>query len=80
MDFHSFFVDSSMKDWKKCVNEVIMLTFIKNIKTGRVFKRINKNSPIFTDGEDYIELVRAEIVDGNIIRIDTKGNQYSKIS
>ena len=53
---------------------------IKNIKTGRVFKQINKNSPIFTDGEDYIELVQAEIVDGNLIRIDTKGNRYSKIS
>ena len=57
-----------------------MLTFVKNIKTGRVFKRINKNSPIFADGEDYIELVQAEIVNGDLIRIDTKGNQYSKIS
>lgn len=57
-----------------------MLKFIKNIKTGRVFKRINKNSSIFTDGEDYIELVQAEIVDGDLIRIDTKGNRYSKIS
>ena len=57
-----------------------MANTIKNIKTGRVFKRINKNSPFFTDGEDYIELVQAEIVDDNIIRIDTKGNHYSKIS
>ena len=57
-----------------------MANTIKNIKTGRVFKRINKNSPIFTDGEDYIELVQAEIVDGDLIRIDTKGNRYSKIS
>ena len=57
-----------------------MLTFVKNIKTGRVFKRINKNSPIFADGEDYIELVQAEIVNGDLIRIDTKGNRYSKIS
>ena len=57
-----------------------MANTIKNIKTGRVYKRINKNSPIFTDGEDYIELVQAEIVDGDIIRIDTKGNRYSKIS
>lgn len=57
-----------------------MANTIKNIKTGRVFKRINKNSPIFTDGEDYIDLVQAEIVDNNIIRIDTKGNRYSKIS
>ena len=57
-----------------------MASTIKNIKIGRVFKRINKNSPIFTDGEDYIELVRAEIVDGDLIRIDTKGNRYSKIS
>ena len=57
-----------------------MANTIKNIKTGRVFKRINKNSPIFTDGEDYIELVQAEIVDDDIIRIDTKGNRYSKIS
>ena len=53
---------------------------IKNIKTGRVFKQINKKSPIFADGEDYIELVQAEIVDGDLIRIDTKGNRYSKIS
>ena len=53
---------------------------IKNIKTGRVFKQINKNSPIFTDGEDCIELVQAEIVDGSLIRIDTKGNRYLKIS
>ena len=57
-----------------------MANIIKNIKTGRVFKQINKNSPIFTDGEDYIELVQAEIVDGNLIRIDTKGHRYSKIS
>lgn len=57
-----------------------MANTIKNIKTGRVFKRINKNSPIFTDGEDYIELVQAEVVDDDIIRIDTKGNHYSKIS
>ena len=57
-----------------------MANTIKNIKTGRVFKRINKNSPIFTDGEDYIDLVQAEVVDNNIIRIDTKGNRYSKIS
>lgn len=69
-----------MKNWKIYVKEMIMLTFIKNIKTGRIFKRINKNSPIFTDGEEYIELVQAEIVDGDIIRIDTKGNRYSKIS
>lgn len=53
---------------------------IKNIKTGKIFKRVNKNSSIFTDGEDYIELVQAEIVDGNLIRIDTKGHRYSKIS
>ena len=57
-----------------------MANTIKNIRTGRVFKPINKNSPIFTDGEDYIELVQAEIVDGNLIRIDTKGHRYSKIS
>ena len=57
-----------------------MANMIKNIKTGRVFKQINKNSPIFTDGEDYIELVYAEIVNGDLIRIDTKGNRYSKIS
>ena len=57
-----------------------MANTIKNIKTGKVFKRINKNSPIFTDGEDYIELVQAEIVDGDLIRIDTKGHRYSKIS
>ena len=57
-----------------------MANMIKNIKTGRVFKRINKNSPIFTDGEDYIDLVYAEIVNGDLIRIDTKGNRYSKIS
>lgn len=57
-----------------------MANTIKNIKTGRIFKRINKNSPIFTDGEDYIDLVYAEIVNGNLIRIDTKGNSYSKIS
>lgn len=57
-----------------------MANTIKNIKTGRVFKRINKNSPIFTDGEDYIDLVYAEIVNGGLIRIDTKGNQYLKIS
>ena len=57
-----------------------MVNTIKNIKTGRVFKRINKNSPIFTDGEDYIDLVYAEIVNGDLIRIDTKGNSYSKIS
>ena len=57
-----------------------MANMIKNIKTGRVFKRINKNSPIFTDGEDYIDLVYAEIVNGDLIRIDTKGNCYSKIS
>ena len=57
-----------------------MCDMIKNIKTGRYFKRINKNSPIFTDGVDYIELVHAEIVDGDLIRIDTKGNRYSKIS
>ena len=56
-----------------------MANKIKNIKTGRVFKRINKNSPIFTDGEDYIDLVYAEIVNGDLIRIDTKGNRYSKI-
>ena len=53
---------------------------IKNIKPGKVFKRINKNSPIFTDGEDYVDLVYAEIVNGDLIRIDTKGNQYLKIS
>lgn len=57
-----------------------MASTIKNIKTGRVFKRINKNSPIFTDGEDYIDLVYAEIVNGDLIRIDAKGNRYSKIS
>ena len=57
-----------------------MTNTIKNIKTGRVFKRINKNSPIFADGEDYIDLVYAEIVNGDLIRIDTKGNRYSKIS
>lgn len=57
-----------------------MANTIKNIKAGRVFKRINKNSPIFTDGEDYIELVYAEIVNGDLIRIDTKGNRYVKIS
>ena len=57
-----------------------MANMIKNIKTGRVFKQINKKSLIFTDGEDYIELVQAEIVDGDLIRIDTKGNRYSKIS
>ena len=55
-----------------------MANMIKNIKTGRVFKRINKNSPIFTDGEDYIDLVYAEIVNGDLIRIDTKGNLYKK--
>ena len=57
-----------------------MANTIKNIKTGRVFKRINKNSSIFTDGEDYIDLVYAEIVNDDLIRIDTKGNRYSKIS
>ena len=57
-----------------------MANKIKNIKTGRVFKRINKNSPIFTDGEDYIDLVYAEIVNGDLIRIDAKGNRYLKIS
>ena len=57
-----------------------MANTIKNIKTGRVFKRINENSPIFTDGEDYIDLVYAEIINGDLIRIDTKGNRYSKIS
>ena len=57
-----------------------MANTIKNIKTGKAFKRINKNSPIFTDGKDYIELVYAEIVNGDLIRIDTKGNRYSKIS
>ena len=57
-----------------------MANTIKNIKTGRVFKRINKNSPIFIDEEDYIELVYAEIVNGDLIRIDTKGNRYLKIS
>ena len=57
-----------------------MANTIKNIKTGKVFKRISKNSPIITDGEDYIDLVCAEIVNGNLIRIDTKGNSYSKIS
>ena len=57
-----------------------MANTIKNIKTGRIFKRINKNSPIFTDGEDYIDLVYAEIINGDLIRIDTKGNRYSKIS
>ena len=66
-----------MEDFR---NQLIMANTIKNIKTGRVFKRINKNSPFFTDGEDYIELVQAEIVDDDIIRIDTKGNRYSKIS
>ena len=57
-----------------------MANTIKNIKTGRVFKRINKNSPIFTDGEDYIDLVYAEIVNGDLIRIDTKGNRYVNYS
>lgn len=57
-----------------------MANTIKNIKTGKVFKRINKNSPIFTDEEDYIDLVYAEIVNGDLIRIDIKGNRYSKIS
>lgn len=55
-----------------------MANTIKNIKTGRIFKRINKNSPIFTDGEDYIDLVYAEIDNGDLIRIDTKGNLYKK--
>ena len=55
-----------------------MANTFKNIKTGKVFKRINKNSPIFTDGEDYIDLVYAEIVNGDLIRIDTKGNLYKK--
>ena len=55
-----------------------MANTIKNIKTGRIFKRINKNSPIFTDGEDCIDLVYAEIVNGDLIRIDTKGNLYKK--
>ena len=55
-----------------------MANTIKNIKTGRIFKRIDKNSPIFTDGEDYIDLVYAEIVNGDLIRIDTKGNLYKK--
>ena len=55
-----------------------MANTIKNIKTGRIFKRIDKNSPIFTEGEDYIDLVYAEIVNGDLIRIDTKGNLYKK--
>ena len=55
-----------------------MANKIKNIKTGKIFKRVNRNSSFFTDGEDYIELVQAEIVDGDLIRIDTKGNLYKK--
>lgn len=60
-----------------------MANKLKNTKTGEIYERIDRNSPIFANVDDpreMIELVSAEIADGELIRIDMNGERYSKIA
>ena len=54
---------------------------LKNIATGDIYKRIETEMNFFVNvkNEDEVaEMVQADIINGELIRIDTYGMRYKK--
>ena len=55
---------------------------LKNIATGDIYKRIETEMNFFVNikNEDEVaEMVQADIINGELIRIDTYGMSYKKV-
>ena len=55
---------------------------LKNIATGDIYKRIETEMNFFVNvkNEDEVaEMVKADIINGELIRIDTYGMRYKKV-
>lgn len=55
---------------------------LKNIATGDIYKRIETEMNFFVNikNEDEVaEMVQADIINGELIRIDTYGMRYKKV-
>lgn len=55
---------------------------LKNIATGDIYKRIETEMNFFINvkNEDEVaEMVQADIINGELIRIDTYGMRYKKV-
>ena len=55
---------------------------LKNIATGDIYKRIETEMNYFINvkNEDEVaEMVQADIINGELIRIDTYGMRYKKV-
>ena len=55
---------------------------LKNIATGDIYKRIETEMNFFVNvkNEDEVaEMVQADIIKGELIRIDTYGMRYKKV-
>lgn len=55
---------------------------LKNIATGDIYKRIETEMNFFVNvknEDEVVEMVQADIIDGELIRIDTYGMRYKKV-
>lgn len=55
---------------------------LKNIATGDIYKRIETEMNFFVNvknEDEVVEMVQADIINGELIRIDTYGMRYKKV-
>ena len=55
---------------------------LKNIATGDIYKRIETEMNFFVkckNEDEVAEMVQADIINGELIRIDTYGMRYKKV-
>ena len=53
-----------------------------NIATGEIYKRMENEMHLFVNvknKEEVVEMVQAEIINGELIRFDTYGMRYKKV-
>jgi hypothetical protein len=53
-----------------------------NIATGDIYKRLENEMHLFVNVKnknEVVEMVQAEIINGELIRVDTYGMRYKKV-
>ena len=59
-----------------------MAKILFNIATGEIYKRIENEMHLFVNvknKDEVVEMVQAEIINGEVIRVDTYGMRYKKV-
>ena len=59
-----------------------MAKILFNIATGEIYKRIENEMHLFVNvknKDEVVEMVQAEIINGEVIRVDTYGMRYKRV-